>query len=436
VLHVDDPDLHDHYMATGENAIRQQGRIANLPDKDLERQLADYRSGVHADTIDALTVRDPAQAADWYARYGDNLNQSDKQRAEAALRPAADVRAENSTALAASPTESPINGRAIQLFDNDATAPGTGPSDVLQSDNQTDADTSGDKDSDPYAGLRLSVSHFPRGGALGNANFVVGGNAADPQKALLSQRWTKLNQQQRLADPNLALPAKMLEAMRAPLQNLDPRLRSKIGIAAAPAGKYVADQIVWMLEHKVLPRRIAGSSFPTANEVRLGERGAWSNDALAALHEAADRALNARQKIAWDYFTRDKFLTPEQAAGLIAALTRENNLDPDKWQNFTKNAPGYGIAQWNEHRRKMFEKFTHRPLIGSTFNEQLAFVRYELEQGEYREFGAQLRAQTDAYQAGYLTTKVYEAPAYKTREQESTKRGVYAQQVLQEFSVH
>lgn len=297
-----------------------------------------------------------------------------------------------------------------------------------------------DGNADPYRGLRNLVKRLPEPGTLQNANASSDLMDNPPEVALirheLANRWLKLNQQQRLTDPELARPAKMLEAMRAPLQSLDPRLRRKIGLAAAPAGKYVADQIAWMLEHKVLPRRIAESGFPTANEVRLGERGAWSNDALAALHEAADRALNARQKKAWDYFTRDKFLTPEQAAGLIAALTRENNLDPDKWQNFTKNAPGYGIAQWNEHRRKMFEKFTGHSLIGSTFDEQLAFVRYELEQGEYREFGAQLRAQTDAYQAGYLTTKIYEAPAYKTREQESAKRGVYAQDVLQEFSRH
>jgi len=85
VAHVDDPDLHDHHMATGENAIRQQARIANLPDKELERQLADYRSGVIADSIAVLAARAPARAVEWYAHVGGALNESDRSRVEATL---------------------------------------------------------------------------------------------------------------------------------------------------------------------------------------------------------------------------------------------------------------------------------------------------------------------------------------------------------------
>lgn len=85
VAHIDDPDLHDHHMATGENAIRQQGAIANLPKNEIDRQIADYRSGVHAASIDALTMRDPIRAAAWYARHGDSLNDRDKDSVEATL---------------------------------------------------------------------------------------------------------------------------------------------------------------------------------------------------------------------------------------------------------------------------------------------------------------------------------------------------------------
>ena len=54
--------------------------IEKLSDKERDKQIADYTSGVHADTIDALTARDPMQAAAWYERYGGNLNERDKQR--------------------------------------------------------------------------------------------------------------------------------------------------------------------------------------------------------------------------------------------------------------------------------------------------------------------------------------------------------------------
>lgn len=390
INHAGDPELFDHHMATGENAIRQQAKIDNLPDAELARQITDYRSGVQAN-------------------------------------------AASDSSLAGTPI--PAN------VDEVSPAAPTQVDDVGAEDARLD-------DVDPYANLRSLVSRGPGGGTLEDANFISAKAESAPDvvraRQSLARRWQSLDQQQRMADPELSLPAKMLEAMRAPLIAIDPRLRSKIGPTAAPAGKYVADQIVWMLEHKVLPRRIATSRFPTANEVRLGARGEWSNDALDALHEAANRALNARQQFAWNYFTSgDHPFTPEQAAGLIAALTRENNLDPEKWQGFRKDAPGYGIAQWNKHRREMFEKVMPRQkdgrprtLIGSTFQEQLEFVRYELEHGEYHDFGAQLHRQTDAYQAGYLTTKIYEAPDPKTRERQSADRGTYAQQVLRQFAGH
>ena len=84
-LHADDPDLHDHHMMTGVNAIYQQGKINGQNNKDTERQIADYKSGIHADTIDALTARDPARAVDWYAKFGSNLNETDKNQVEATV---------------------------------------------------------------------------------------------------------------------------------------------------------------------------------------------------------------------------------------------------------------------------------------------------------------------------------------------------------------
>jgi hypothetical protein len=94
VASLADPERHDHHMATGENATIKQGRIKKLSDKEIDRQVTDFKSAVHAATIDTLTETDPAHAAGWYARYGDKLNDVDKQRVEAKLVPAlADARA-------------------------------------------------------------------------------------------------------------------------------------------------------------------------------------------------------------------------------------------------------------------------------------------------------------------------------------------------------
>ncbi len=84
VAHADQPDLHDHHMATGENAIRQQAMIGGTPDDERDQQLVDYKSGVHADTVEAL-ARDPLKAAQWYMRYGHELNERDKLRVETTL---------------------------------------------------------------------------------------------------------------------------------------------------------------------------------------------------------------------------------------------------------------------------------------------------------------------------------------------------------------
>ncbi|CAN5639015.1 hypothetical protein BH10PSE14_BH10PSE14_00160 [soil metagenome] len=134
VAHADQPDLHDHHMATGENAIRQQAMIGGTPDDERDQQLADYRSGVHADTIEALAARDPASAADWYARYGGSLNQRDASRVEATLN-AAPVDAHATLPLPAAPGPARAADQAVATdmmirpaayFTGEAAASGSG----------------------------------------------------------------------------------------------------------------------------------------------------------------------------------------------------------------------------------------------------------------------------------------------------------------------
>lgn len=86
IVSAGDPDLHDHHLATGENAIRQQARIDGLPEHAELQQVADYGSAVHAGTIHALNESDPPAAANWLGRFGGMLNEDDRNRAEALLR--------------------------------------------------------------------------------------------------------------------------------------------------------------------------------------------------------------------------------------------------------------------------------------------------------------------------------------------------------------
>lgn len=83
--HADDPELFDHHVATGENAIRQQGKIDNLPEKVLARQIADFRSGVHTDTIEALSKLDQARADGADSRAGSTMLGAQQPIADAAF---------------------------------------------------------------------------------------------------------------------------------------------------------------------------------------------------------------------------------------------------------------------------------------------------------------------------------------------------------------
>lgn len=433
VTHDDDPDLHDHHMATGENAIRQRARIANLPDKDLDRQLADYRSVVHADTIRALNLRDPVAAASWYARFGGELNELDRRRVASGLAPtravAAVVTDANGAGAEPSSTSAiPNVGDDSQLvFGNDNAAPSAALSESLSPEGGT---------ANPYAGLRELFGHFPGGGELRDANSASGkADELSPevlrQRAELAARWRRLTPQQRLNDAELSTPARAIEAARVLLLRRDPRLKRNLGVGAMPGGKYVTDLIVHELAYKVIHDSIAaGHKFAPVSDADLKPGGRHSMYLYDQIKEAAADALNYRQQLAWDFFTTgDRPYTKEQAAGLIAALTMENNLDPDKLQE--SGGGGYGIAQWNNERSYTFQQVMKSPLRGSTFEKQLAFVKYELDRGVYKAVGDQLRNTRSAYDSGFLITKSYEVP--RERVQTPINRGRYANEVFAAF---
>lgn len=422
VVHADQPDLHDHHMATGENAIRQQAMIGGMPDDERDKQLADYRSGVHADTIEALAARDPASAADWYARYGGELNEFDRQRVGLETTPAATGLVADVEAAGAEPS----TAAGIPNAGDDIAASGT----TLSGSSSPEGDSG-----DPYAGLRELFERFPGGGELSDANSATS-KTDEPspellrQRAELAARWRRLTPQQRLNDAELSTPARAIEAARVLLLRRDPRLKKNLGVGALPGGKYVAEMIVRVLNHIIPDSIAAGHKFAPVSDADLRPGGRHSMYLYDAIKQAASIALNYRQQLAWDFFTTgDRPYTREQAAGLIAALTMENNLDPEKLQD--SGGGGYGIAQWNKERSDTFERVMKRPLKGSTFEQQLFFVKYELDHGIYKAVGDQLRTMRTPYDSGFLITKSYETP--RERVKTPIKRGNYANEVFTAF---
>lgn len=115
------------------------------------------------------------------------------------------------------------------------------------------------------------------------------------------------------------------------------------------------------------------------------------------------------QKMGW---------TREQAAGIVANLRAESQLNPGAVGD---NGKAYGIAQWHPDRQAAFAKWAGKDIRGSSLMDQLAFVQHELTQGAEARAGALLRAAKNAQQAGEIVSRYYERP--KAADAEAAKRG-------------
>jgi hypothetical protein len=115
----------------------------------------------------------------------------------------------------------------------------------------------------------------------------------------------------------------------------------------------------------------------------------------------------------------------EQAAGLAANIKRESAFRADAVGD---NGKAYGIGQWHPDRQAEFQKRFGKPIQGSTLEEQMAFMHYELTQGNERKAGNLLKGAGGADEAAAIVSKHYERPA--DREGEAAKRGQMALAML------
>ena len=110
--------------------------------------------------------------------------------------------------------------------------------------------------------------------------------------------------------------------------------------------------------------------------------------------------------VAMKYFQSQGW-SEAQAAGIVANLQAESNFKAD--------VPGdggqaYGIAQWHPDRQANFKQSSGHSIQGSTFNEQLQFVQWELTHTETATANA-LRGANSAGEAAAIFCRLYERPA-------------------------
>ena len=130
-----------------------------------------------------------------------------------------------------------------------------------------------------------------------------------------------------------------------------------------------------------------------------------------------------REQQAVSYFESQGW-SHAQAAGIVANLTTESRLSPSAVGD---GGSAYGLGQWHPDRQQTFEQAFGHPIQGSSFDQQLQFVQYELTHTE-SSAGGRLRSATSAGEAGSLVSLYYERPADASGE--AASRATLANQIF------
>ena len=272
----------------------------------------------------------------------------------------------------------------------------------------------------------------------------VGGATSAAEKAQQAQLDMK-NNMARLADGLIPLTTKMSDGINALVEKLAPnteygqrlkREREEAKAAEVEARRVQAKEKFDSPDGKpfVGYRTRVGlkgaMNMPRTTSSTGGASGGWDSPApggdaaqaiapsipgaAAAGQSPRDKrgrllpsAASSRSKEALDYFM-SKGWTKEQAAGIVSNLSAESKFDESASGD---SGRAYGIAQWHPDRQREFAKFSGKGIVGSTYQEQLAFVQHELTQGNEKAAGDRLKQAKTAADAGSIVSQYYERPA-------------------------
>ena len=103
----------------------------------------------------------------------------------------------------------------------------------------------------------------------------------------------------------------------------------------------------------------------------------------------------------------DNGYTREQSSGIVGNLIVESGLNTDAVGD---NGQAYGLAQWHPRRQQTFKDVQGRDIRGSTRQEQLDFILYELQSTE-KAAGVALSKTKTASEAARVIRDMYERAA-------------------------
>lgn len=172
----------------------------------------------------------------------------------------------------------------------------------------------------------------------------------------------------------------------------------------------------------------AGSAAATGGASLLGVAAGGLGALLysSSLNSGEDEIVRKRieaeggrdmTELAIQHFQK-KGWTRNQAAGIVANLDAESRLDPTAVGDSGK---AYGAAQWHPDRQADFKAWSGKDIRGSSLEEQLNFVDYEMTKGKEQGAGNRLRRASTAVEAGAVVSRYYERP--RDTEGEAELRG-------------
>lgn len=184
-----------------------------------------------------------------------------------------------------------------------------------------------------------------------------------------------------------------------------------------------ADVLKAVFERDWERAKFAAGEFWNGNGKTYGDKSPEGPPSAPA-PAAKPSAGGSQDQAAMSYFQSQGW-TKEQAAGLVANIKRESAMNPGAVGD---NGKAYGIAQWHPDRQAEFQKLFGKSMKGSTLEEQLAFMQYELTKGRESGAGDRLRQTSTASDAAAAVSRYYERPS--DREGEAARRGQMATALL------
>lgn len=107
-------------------------------------------------------------------------------------------------------------------------------------------------------------------------------------------------------------------------------------------------------------------------------------------------------------FFMSKGWTKEQAAGIVANLQAESQMDTTAFNPAGGGKGAAGLAQWRGSRQTDFEQRYGKKVREGTDKEQLDFVNYELTEGKEKAAGNLIKSARTARDAGRFMSDYYE----------------------------